>query len=127
MGKADVRNLGDLAGNTAISLSILFLILGFSLSAFSVDYGYVRKKLRVIVIRDMLVDICYDPGCEFKKELRRLLHVAAERSLKKHFPDADSDYNQKLWWNLLWILLPIYATTPVLAIIIFWVYKIFFK
>ena len=127
MGKADVRNLEDLAGNYAVSLSIFFLILGFSLSAFSVDYGYVRKKLRVIVIRDMLVDIFYDPECEFKGELRRLLHVAAERSLKKHFHDAELDYQQKLRWNFLWILLPIYATTPVLAVIIFGVYKIFFK
>ena len=119
IGIAKVENMDNLAKNPAVSLSLFFLILGLSVSAFSIDCGYVLKKLRVIVVRDLLTDIVYDPECKFKGKWHKLLHVASERPLKKHFPYSQKRYRQKLWWNFRWILLPIYATTPILAIVIF--------
>src|SRR5438045_3055420 len=90
-----------------------------SMSVFSVDFGYLRKKIRVIVIRDMLIEVAYDPNCAFKDKLNLLLHVAAETPLRRRFELAQAKYKSKLTWNLLWILIPIYATTPVLAVFIY--------
>ena len=117
LGK-ELGNLRSVAEDFTTSISVLFLILGLSLSAFAVDLSYLRKKIRVVVVRDMLVEVVYDPRCPLRKKLHLLLHVAAERPLKTHFPGAHTKYLSKLQWNLWWILLPIYATTPSLAIVV---------
>ena len=115
MGSQGLTRLPNLASDPTTSLSVFFLILGLSLSVFSIDFGYLRKKIRVIVIRDMLIEVAYDPNCRFKEKLNLLLHVAAETPLQTHFKSAHSKYISKLGWNLRWILLPIYATTPLLT------------
>jgi len=119
MGTERLTHLRELARDPTTSLSLFFLILGLSLSVFLIDFGYLRKKIRVIVIRDMLIEVAYDPECRFKDKLILLLHVAAETPLQTHFKAAHSKYRSKLWWNLIWILLPIYATTPILAVIVY--------
>jgi hypothetical protein len=127
MGQGGLSRLGDLAGDFTASISVFFLIFGLSLSVFSIDFGYLRKKIRVIVIRDMLIEVAYDPNCKFKEKLNLLLHVSAETPLKTHFKFAELKYKSKLRWNLLWILLPIYATTPVLAIAIYLIHPVVSK
>lgn len=117
VGNTGLTNLERAAKDTTASVTILFLILGFSLSAFSVDFAYLRKKMRVIVIRDMLVEAAYNPECNFSgAQMYRLLQVAAERPLKNKFPDLEEKYKSKVYFNLRCILLPIYAMTLVLAL-----------
>jgi hypothetical protein len=119
VGNADiskVENLRKLPQDNTASLTILFLIVGFSLSAFMVDFSYLRKKMRVTVIRDLLMEYSYNPECKITREkMYKLLQVAAERDLDEDFDDGPEKYRNKVRWNLAWILLPIYAVTPLLA------------
>jgi hypothetical protein len=116
VGNAGLDNLQKAAKDTTASLTIFFLILGFSLSAFSVDFAYLRKKMRVIVIRNSLVEAAYKPEYKFSAdEIYRLLQVAAETPLKNKFPDLEEKYINKVSFNVRWVLLPIYAITPSLA------------
>ena len=124
-GMENMGNLGILAMNNAVSLSVFFIILGFSISSFLVDIAYLSKRTRVIVIRDMLIDLVYDPEYKVKGNPHRFLHVSAELHLKKHFRHAHREYKEKFRWNFWRIVLPIYVTTPLLAIIIFFVYRHF--
>ncbi len=106
--------------DSAAWLIIFFLILGFSLSAFMVDLAYLRKRLRIIVIRDMLIDAAYNPRCRLRnKDLYMLLQIGSERPLEEHFPEGDKKLRLKLNWNIKRILLPIYAATPLLAFVLF--------
>jgi hypothetical protein len=115
-------------------LPILFLIFGISLSAFVIDFGYVQKKLKVVVIRNILVEIAYDQTLSAEGKLvKELLHIAAEISFRKHSELTDQekhlpkearvDYEAKLRWDIKRILLPLYGTTPALSLIIFTVLK----
>jgi hypothetical protein len=117
VGNAGLGRLAEVAKDTTASLTIFFLIVGFSLSAFSVDFAYLRKKMRVIVIRNMLVEAAYNPKCNFSGELMyRLLQVAAETPLKYKLPELEERYRSKVSFNVRCILLPIYAMTPSLAL-----------
>ena len=120
----DVNGLKQLALDETASLTVFFLIVGFSLSAFLVDFAYLRKKLRVTVIRDMLVEAAYNPECKYRLQMYRLLQLAAERPLKKHFSVGQDKYRSKVTWNLLWILLPIYAVTQTLAFFLGLMYRV---
>ena len=120
----DVTGLQKVALDETASLTVFFLILGFSLSAFMVDFAYLRKKIRVTVIRDMLVEAAYYPECKYKDQMYRLLQLAAERPLKKHLSVAHVKYKSKVVWNVLWILLPIYAVTPTLALFLGLMYRL---
>jgi hypothetical protein len=107
-----------LMGNVAW-LMIFFLIVGISLSAFLVDFAYLRKRMRIIVIRDMLIDATYNPQCELEDEkLYLLLQIGSERPLEEHFPEGDKKLRQKVAWNVRKILLPIYTATPLLALVL---------
>lgn len=101
VGEAGLKNLEVLPTRPVTTLSIGFLIVGFSLSAFLLDLGFNQKKLRTIVIRDMLIEIAHDPkrSCT-RVQCTKLLRVAAERPLGKHFPHAHCEYQEKLRWNL---------------------------
>jgi hypothetical protein len=123
----ELTQLASFAANTTTAVSVCFLILGLSLSSFAVDLGYLMKKLRVVVLRDILVEVFYDPDCHLRAKLPFLLHVAAERPLKTHFRGAHTTYLKKLRWNLLWILLPIYATTPALSGVVYFVHRVLAK
>jgi hypothetical protein len=116
VGNTGLENLEKVAEDTTASLTISFLILGFSLSVFSVDFAYLRKKMRVIVIRDRLVEAAYNPKCNFSRDqMYMLLQVAAERPLKNKFPDLEKRYRSKVYFNVRSILIPTYAVTPALA------------
>ena len=120
----DALSLQNAARDPTASLTVFFLIIGFSLSAFMVDFAYLRKKIRVTVIRDMLVEAAYHPESKYKDQMYRLLQLAAERPLKKHLSAAHGKYKSKVVWNVLWILLPIYAVTPTLAFFLGLMYRL---
>jgi hypothetical protein len=115
-------------------LPFVFLILGLSVSCFLIDFGYLRKRIRIIVIRNLLVEIAYDLELDSKKELvKKLLNIAAEtpfekitKELKRESLDPEVEFNQIVKWNVRQILTPIYATTPFLALILC-LYKIIVK
>jgi hypothetical protein len=100
---------------------IVFLILGLSLSVFLIDFGYVRKKLKIVAAREKLIEHAF--GKNFNSDdrmLESLLRIAGETPPEHLAPTVREDYKAKRNWNLRWILTPIYATTPVLASIAFW-------
>ena len=96
------------------------LIVGLSLAAFFVDFAYLRKKLKVVVVRDSLIKIAYDRRyAEDAHAVRKLLAIAGEASVDELPAECRSPYLRKRNWNLLWIHLPLYATAPAMAVVAF--------
>jgi hypothetical protein len=106
------------------SFSLYSLIVGLSLSVFLIDFGYVRKRMKIVAVRDRLVEIVLNEayGKEVTAEhsdIEKLLKMAGETLVKDLPKKVQQEYRERRDWNLIWILLPIYSTTPVLAIIIY--------
>lgn len=131
IGKEESIDLSKIAISFERSLPIILLIVGLSLSAFWVDYGYLQKKLRVIVFRDLLIQIAYDLNlsrdekrkAEDELMIKELLRVAAESPFstiddKARSNRLEEEFKGKLRWNTVHILMPLYATTPALAVLI---------
>ncbi|MEJ2737646.1 MAG: hypothetical protein P8189_29500, partial [Anaerolineae bacterium] len=57
LGVGGASSLAVITDNPVHAVSILILILGLSATSFIVDFSYVRKKLKVIVARDELIDL----------------------------------------------------------------------
>ena len=98
------------------------IIVGISVTFFFIDFGYVRKKLKFVVARELLIDLAcgknFNPESEKVKEcLKEILHVAGETRPTKLPPKAKSEYYEKRRWNLGWILLPIYLPLPLLSLL----------
>jgi hypothetical protein len=83
------------------SLSILFLIIGFSVAAFFVDFGYLRKKLKVIVVRNSLISrVLGNASSNGTPSLENQLHISGEVDIKdkKFFPDKlKEEYRRQLF------------------------------
>jgi hypothetical protein len=119
VGTGGASGIAVITSDFLHSVSIFLLIVGFGVTAFIIDFSYVRKKLRVIVARDALIDIALQSDAEDEEELDILLHVAGETFVKLLPGEAQRDYRAKRNWNLIWILGPLYATTPTIAVIIY--------
>lgn len=114
------QTLPDLIGDSTFTFTAFVLIVGFSLAAFFVDFAYLRKKLKVVVARDRLIRIAYDQRyVEDAEEVKALLSIAGEASREDLPPKCYEPYAKKRKWNLLWIHLPLYATAPAMAIVVF--------
>jgi hypothetical protein len=122
LGRAGSPDLQALATDLPKAVAAISLISGFSLAAFLIDYGYLRKKLKVVVARDELIGYLLgkEDGDRTKK-LRFLLRISGEAKVaaKGLFPIAHSEYLRQRNWNLLWITLWLYSTTPVVAVLIY--------
>jgi hypothetical protein len=123
LGTARIPDLRALALDLPRSVAAVSLISGFSLAAFLVDFGYLRKKLKVIVARDALVHLALDGDADSTEKIRFLLRISGEAGLPdgRLFSDALAEYNRQRNWNLAWITLWLYGTTPIVALIIYWV------
>ena len=102
---------------------VIGIVVGISLTFFFIDFGYVRKKLKFVVARELLIDLACSPDFEpgsaaVKKDLKEILHIAGETRPTKLFGDAKAEYYEKRRWNLFWILLPIYAALPFLSVVL---------
>jgi hypothetical protein len=118
LGVGGASGLAVITGDLVHAMSILILILGLSVTAFIVDFSYVRKKLKVIVARDELIDVALKSDALAEESVRMLLHIAGETFVES-FPDkVQKEYRAKRNWNLKWVLVPLYTTTPVLAVFI---------
>ena len=115
LGVGGASGLAVITGDLVHAVSILILILGLSATSFIIDFSYVRKKLRVIVARDALIDIALRSDVADKDTVRVLLHIAGETFVELMPEGAQKEYQAKCRWNLKWILLPLYTTTPLLA------------
>ncbi len=94
---------------------ILLLVIGFSISAYIIDYAYVRKKLRVVISRDKLMSLFL----ENETIEVNLLKISGEMDLHESQDDEmKNDYYKKRNWNIRWILIPLYLTTPIIVLII---------
>ena len=122
-GKEGIKDFGSLISNIGLSFSVFFLILGFSFAGFIVDFGYLRKKLKVIVCRDLLIGIVLNNNSELKNHYKVLLEITGEADVNSFPDDGKDEYIKKRNWNLKWILLPLYATTPGVFAIIYLFYK----
>lgn len=114
------------ANDPRYSISLFSMILGISLTFFVIDFGYVRKKLKFVVARELLIDLACSPEFnaqneEVKKSLKKILHIAGETRPRTLPNLAKTEYKEKRKWNLIWILLPIYAAIPLLSIGIYFV------
>jgi hypothetical protein len=120
LGTSGVPNLHVLAADLARSVAAISLILGFSVAAFLVDFGYLRKKLKVIVARDELLRLALSPGPDKEAKLRFLLQISGEAPLPdpKIFGCARREYKRQRNWNLWWITLWLYFITPVVALFV---------
>ena len=122
LGKGSSPDLQTLAANLPTAVAAISLISGFSLAAFLIDYGYLRKKLKVVVARDELVGyLLGKEDSDRTKKLRFLLRISGEAKVapKGLFPIAHSEYLRQRNWNLLWITLWLYGTTPVVSVLIY--------
>jgi hypothetical protein len=101
---------------------LILLVVGLSLSVFLIDLSYVRKKLKFVVAREMLIELAFksdrdlETSDEDRDRLKAILHVAGETPPRKLPPQARREYRDKLVWNCLWILAPIYTPTPIIAL-----------
>ena len=124
LGKEIPPGSQSIVNNLNQSLTVLPLVIGLSLSVFLIDFGYVRKKLKFVVAREMLIELACEDHINLedksdREKLKRLLHIAGETLPKKLPERGHAHYKEKLYWNLFAIMLPIYLTTPLLAVIIF--------
>jgi hypothetical protein len=121
LGKDGVPNICDMAHNFGHSLALISLIVSLSLSVFLIDFGYVRKKIKIVVAREELIKLACRLNFDIRNEedrktLKELLHIAGETRPSRLPDDVKSEYKEKRNWNLHWILLPVYLTTPLIAI-----------
>lgn len=128
VGKNGVPNFATIVSNSDHSFSLVSLIVGLSLSVFLIDFGYVRKRMKIVAVRDLLVEIALNEAYGQKEsskdyETEKLLKMAGETPVKKLPKQARQEYKERRNWNLIWILLPIYFTTPMLAVIIYLKYR----
>jgi hypothetical protein len=122
LGKTSSPDLQALAANLPKAVAAITLISCFSLAAFLIDYGYLRKKLKVVVARDELVGyLLGKEGSDRAGKLRFLLRISgeAEVAAKDLFPIAHSEYLRQRNWNLRWITLWLYGTAPVVSILLY--------
>jgi hypothetical protein len=120
LGTGGLGEVGDLANNPARSMTVLSLIWAFSVAAFLVDFGYIRKKLKVIVARDELVKLWIRQEHDQMEKLQFLLRISGEAELPAGdlFPGARRQYRKQRNWNLFWITLWLYFITPVIATVL---------
>jgi hypothetical protein len=124
LGGNKTLDICNQANDYSFSISLFSMILGISLTFFVIDFGYVRKKIKFVVARELLIDLACSPDFNaesenIKKCLKDILHIAGETRPKK-LPDlAKPEYKEKRRWNLFWILLPIYAAIPLLSIFLY--------
>jgi hypothetical protein len=124
VGKNGVPDFAKIATNSDHSFSLFSLIVGLSLSVFLIDFGYVRKRMKIVAVRDLLVEIALNEAYRQEEtakdyETEKLLKMAGETPVKKLPKQARQEYIERRNWNLIWILLPIYFTTPIIALIVY--------
>ena len=130
LGKGNTPDLQDIANNTVLSVAIFVTILGFSLSLFLIDLAYVRKKLRVVVARDELMQAFLNvAGPPTFSSLRRLLTLSGEDPtlFVRHAGSDDeelrkrllAEYKKRMSWNRWRVLVWLYATAPILSLVVF--------
>jgi len=112
----------DILSTLKYSHPLFAVVCGISLTFFFIDFGYVRKKLKFVVARELLIDLACRPGFdpetdEVKVCLKEILHIAGETRPTKLPLSAKNEYKEKRSWNLFWILLPIYTAVPLLCLL----------
>ncbi|MBI4539342.1 MAG: hypothetical protein HY704_07535 [Gemmatimonadetes bacterium] len=118
LGTSGIDQIGQLTQDPARSITILLLLVGFSLSAFYVDSIYIHKKTRVTVSRDLLVSVSLKTATVTDLELERLLQIAGDMPDKLLPVQAREALRLRRAENLrelLWL----YVTPPTLAAIVF--------
>src|SRR5262245_53579145 len=76
LGKEGLSNRSLSPGN---ALCILVLIFGLSLSVFLIDFGYVRKKLKIVAARDRLMELAFAEHFNSHDiRVEKLLRIAGE-------------------------------------------------
>jgi hypothetical protein len=101
----------------------VLLIFGFSAAAFFVDFGYLRKKLKVIAAKDALVRFVAEREEIDRELLSFLLRISGEACMmdfKGHrfLLEARDEYKRQRNWNLKSIHLWLYGTAPVIMVIV---------
>jgi hypothetical protein len=126
LGSGGIGSLSEVARDGALSAALLFLIIGFSASAFLLDLAYKRKKIRVIVVRDQLIDFALLPPPPSDESIAKLLHISGETRVEQLLDGAlEGPYREKLCWNVRLVLAPLYLVTPFLAVLTWFVARLY--
>jgi hypothetical protein len=101
----------------------LLLVFGLSIAAFFVDFGYLRKKLKVIAAKDALVRFTVEREEIDQKHIGFLLRISGEAGVAdftghEFLEDARDEYKRQRNWNLRHIHLALYGTAPVIMVLI---------
>jgi hypothetical protein len=110
-------NMDPIRGNPDRLFPLLILVCGLSFSVFLIDFGYVRKKLKITVVRDKLVEHVLDKS--YDRELKHFLRIAGESKPSTLPSNLHPKYKEIRNWTFHSILLPIYITTPVIVLMVY--------
>jgi hypothetical protein len=108
---------------TPLIVALVLLIVGLSAGAFCVDFGYLRKKLKVIAAKDALVRFVVEGEEIDRKSLGFLLRISGEASpedFKGHqfLLEARAEYERQKNWNLKSIHLWLYGMAPFIMAVV---------
>lgn len=117
LGTPEMSGSADVGVASGRMLPILLLVFGFSVSAFLVDFSYQRKKLRVVVAHDRLVDLAFLENYKDEALLMKLLHITGEMSVESLGADVVKEYVARRNWNLVSVLAPLYSSAPLLSVL----------
>ena len=115
-----------------LALAIFLLIVGFSFSIFLVDFAFVKQKLKVVVSRDALLTWFLNEESDSDIfAIAHLLNLSGEDprfdsenmnvgpSPAGHYQyDVGAQYKLRMNWHLRRVLLPLYCTAPVIALLL---------
>lgn len=90
LGKEGVPDICAITRPFTKALALFSLVFGLSLSVFLIDFGYVRKRLKIVVARNKLIELACKKEFDIKseeKEMQKLLDVAGE-TIPKELPDG---------------------------------------
>jgi hypothetical protein len=84
------------------SAGLFILVCGFSLAGGWLDYEFSKRKRRVVISRDKLVDYLWDEKLlddgdqKLLDKVRELLHISGEATGKLFYVDQNSSYREDL-------------------------------
>jgi hypothetical protein len=93
---------------------LVLLVCGFSFAGGWLDYDFSKRKRRVVISRDTLIDYLWDDKLlDNAKEAKELLHISGEATDKPFYIDENSAYREDLKSSRKF-----FGVTPLLLVIL---------
>jgi hypothetical protein len=72
-----------------------------------------------LLVKSAFDTVVNPQACVNNVALMQLLRIAGETPIREISPDAVKQFWSKMFWNGIFVLIPLYVTTPVIAICIY--------